>query len=139
MALVGLYRVLDIQPYLGVPHSYGTYDCITLIQQFYQIELGYNFSLPSYTPSRMWMKQYTTEFFDEWAAKYGKKVSLTDAQNYDLISFKSSKTNLLIHFGLYIKPNRMLHVEEGAHSRVDQLSDYWLQHLHAIHRYDKMV
>ena len=85
------------------------------------------------------MKKYTVEFLDEWASKYGKKVSLTDAKNYDLISFKSKKSNLLIHFGLYIKPNKMLHVEEGNTSRVDTLSDYWMEHLHAIYRHDKMV
>ena len=92
-------------------------------------------------PFRPWRinKQFTTEFLDEWAAKYGKKVSLTDAKNYDLISFKSKKSNLLIHFGLYLIPNRMLHVEEGKASQVEQLSDYWLQHLHAIYRHDKLV
>lgn len=125
--------------YIGIPHNYGSFDCITLVEQFYKQELGITIEIPPYTPSRAWMKQYNTESFDEAASKYGKKVLLTDAKNYDLISFKSSKTNLLIHFGLYIKPNRMLHVEEGKTSQVGQLSDYWLQHLHALYRYDKMV
>jgi cell wall-associated NlpC family hydrolase len=128
-----------LENYIGITHAYGKYDCITLVQQFYERELGCSFNIPIYNHSRLWMKQYTADFLDEWAYKYGKKVSLTDAQNYDLISFKSKNSNLLIHFGLYIKPNRMLHVEEGKTSRVDQLSDYWLQHLHAIYRHDKMV
>lgn len=129
----------NIQRYLGMPHIYGSYDCIVLVQQFYEKELGCSFDLPTYPHSRQWMKQYTIDFLDERASKYGKKVSLTDAQDYDLISFKSKKSNLLIHFGLYIKPNRMLHVEEGKASQVEQLSDYWLQHLHAIYRHDKLV
>ena len=129
----------NIQNYLGIPHNYGHYDCVTLVQQFYEKELACSFNLPEYPHSRIWMKQFTTEFLDEWAAKYGKKVSLTDAKNYDLISFKSKKSNLLIHFGLYLIPNRMLHVEEGKASQVEQLSDYWLQHLHAIYRHDKLV
>jgi len=128
-----------IDRYLGIKHDYGKYDCVTLVQQFYEQELGCSFNLPAYPHSRLWMKQYTVDFLDEWASKYGKKVSLTDAQNYDLISFKSKKSNLLIHFGLYLKPNRMLHVEEGKTSQVEQLSDYWLQHLHAIYRHDKLV
>ena len=37
------------------------------------------------------------------------------------------------------EPNRMLHVEEGKTSQVEQLSDYWLGHLHAIYRHDKLV
>ena len=129
----------NIQNYIGIPHVYGSFDCIILVHQFYERELGYSFSIPTYEHSRAWMKQYDTVFLDEWASKYTKKVSLTCAENYDLISFKSNKSNLLIHFGLYIKPNRILHVEEGKTSRVDQLSNYWLQHLHAIYRYDKMV
>jgi cell wall-associated NlpC family hydrolase len=128
-----------ITSYLGIKHCYGVYDCITLVQQFYEKELGCSFDIPAYTHSRQWMKEYTTDLFDERASKYGIKVSLTDAKNYDLISFKSKKSNLLIHFGLYIKPNRMLHVEEGKSSQVEQLSDYWLQHLHAIYRHDKLV
>lgn len=129
----------NIHKYIGIPHSYGNTDCITLVQQFYLQELGCSFDIPTYLPSRQWMKQHTVDSFDEWASKYGKKVSLTDAKNYDLISFKSKKSNLLIHFSLYIKPNKMLHVEEGKSSQVDQLSDYWLQHLHAIYRHDKLV
>jgi cell wall-associated NlpC family hydrolase len=125
--------------YIGIPHSYGQSDCITLINSFYKKELNIVFDVPSYPSSRAWLKEYTVDFLDEWAAKYAKKVSLTDAKNYDLISFKSRKTNLLIHFGLYIKPNRMLHVEEGKTSQVDQLSSYWLQHLYAIYRHEKMV
>lgn len=128
-----------VNSYLGIKHCYGSYDCITLVQQFYENELSCSFNLPVYPHSRLWMKKYTVEILDEWASKYGKKVSLTDAKNYDLISFKSKKSNLLIHFGLYIKPNKMLHVEEGNTSRVDNLSDYWMEHLHAIYRHDKMV
>jgi cell wall-associated NlpC family hydrolase len=128
-----------ISSYLGIKHAYGSYDCITLVQQFYENELNCSFNIPVYPSSRLWVKKYTVEFLDEWASKYGKKVSLTDAKNYDLISFKSKKSNLLIHFGLYIKPNKMLHVEEGNTSRVDNLSEYWLEHLHAIYRHDKMV
>lgn len=128
-----------IESYLGIKHDYGIFDCVTMVQQFYEKELNCSFNLPTYPHSRLWMKKYTVEFLDEWASKYGKKVSLTDAQNYDLISFKSKKSNLLIHFGLYIKPNRILHVEEGKTSRVDQLSDYWIDHLYAIYRHDKMV
>jgi hypothetical protein len=125
--------------YIGIPHKYGSFDCITLVHCFYEKELNCVFDMPAYPKSRSWMKEFTTNFFDEWAYKYGKKVLLTDAENYDLISFKSKKSNLLIHFGLYIKPNRMLHVEEGKTSCVELLSDYWLQHLHAIYRHDKMV
>jgi cell wall-associated NlpC family hydrolase len=128
-----------LKKYIGKPHNYGIFDCISLIQQFYKTELGCDFDLPNYSPSRKWMTQCTTTFFDEWADKYGKKVSLTDAKNYDLISFKSPRSNFLMHFGLYIKPNKLLHIEEGKLSQLELLSDYWIARIYAIYRHDKLV
>ena len=125
--------------YIGIKHQYGIFDCIILVQQFYKNELGVSLDLPPYSHSAAWMKQFTTTNFDERASKYGTKVPLTGARNYDLIVFKSAKSELLIHFGIYIMPNKMLHVEEGMTSRIDTLSDYWLSQLHAIYRHDKLV
>jgi cell wall-associated NlpC family hydrolase len=125
--------------YLGKKHQYGVMDCITLVHSFYTKELGVSFDLPPYSYSRRWMKEFSTESFDARASKYGKKVSLTDAKNYDLISFKSVKSNLLIHFGIYLIPNRMLHVEEGSSSCIDNLSSYWVDRIHAIYRHDNLV
>jgi cell wall-associated NlpC family hydrolase len=125
--------------YIGHKHQYGIFDCIILVQQFYKNELGVSFDLPPYPHSAQWMKEFTTTSFDERAAKYGTKVPLTGAKNYDLIVFKSEKSELLIHFGIYIMPNKMLHVEEGMTSRIDTLSDYWLSHLYAVYRHDSLV
>lgn len=125
--------------FIGIPHSYGTFDCITLVQQFYSIELGLTFEVPPYSHSRHWMRNFTDETVDAWASKYAQKVTLTAAKNYDLISFKSDKTNHIIHFGLYITPNKLLHVEEGKTSRIDTLTDYWVSCIHAIYRHDKLV
>lgn len=125
--------------YLGRKHQYGVCDCITLIKEFYTVELNLPFSLPDYPSNRHWFKTFSTDSVDEWASKYSKKVSLTDIQNYDLIVFKSEKSNLVIHFGLYIAPNKMLHVEEGSVSRLDNITDYWLSRLYAIYRYNELV
>lgn len=125
--------------YIGHKHSYGHFDCIILVQQFYTTELGVSFDLPPYSHSRAWMREFTTDSFDERASKYGTKVPLTGAKNYDLMVFKSDKSDLLIHFGIYLMPSRMLHVEEGSTSRIDNLSDYWLNHLHAVYRHDNLV
>lgn len=125
--------------YLNIPHSYADTNCITLIQRFYSVELGLQFELPSYPSSRSWMKQFSISSIEQWAAKYAKKVSLTDIKNYDLMVFKSEKSNLVTHFGLYIEPYRILHVEEGSTSRLDYLTDYWLSQLYAIYRHNELV
>jgi len=125
--------------YLGHKHEYGKFDCIQLVKQFYSAELGVSLDLPPYPHSRLWMREFTTVNFDERATKYGTKVPLTCAKNYDLMVFKSEKSNLLTHFGLYIMPNQMLHVEEASTSCIEILSDYWLQQLYAVYRHDSLV
>lgn len=131
--------MLNVLPYLNIQHQYGTSDCICLVQSFYKNELGVSFDLPPYSYSKHWMKDFTTDSFDDRASKYGKKVSLTEAKNYDLISFKSKKSNLLTHFGIYLVPYKMLHVEEGRSSCIEPLSSYWLDRVHAIHRHNDLV
>lgn len=125
--------------YIGHKHEYGVFDCIILVQQFYKNELGVSLDLPPYPHSSSWMRHFTTASFEERASKYGTKVPLTGAKNYDLIVFKSDKSELLIHFGIYIMPNKMLHVEEGMTSRIDTLSDYWLNYLYTVYRHDSLV
>ena len=128
-----------VQKYLGLYHSYEDINCITLIKNFYFLELNLQFSLPDYPVSRHWIKQFTTTSIDSWAAQCAKKVSLTNAKDYDVIAFKSEKTNLVIHFGMYLMPSKMLHIEEGGISRVETLSDYWVENIHSIYRHDSLV
>ena len=128
-----------VQKYLGLYHSYEDINCITLIKNFYFLELNLQFSLPDYPVSRHWIKQFTTTSIDSWAAQCAKKVSLTNAKDYDVIAFKSEKTNLIIHFGMYLMPSKMLHIEEGGISRVETLSDYWVENIHSIYRHDSLV
>lgn len=128
-----------VQKYLGLRHQYGVIDCIELIRLLYTDELSLEFPLPTYVKSRAWMKQFTTENVDEWALKAFVKVELTDARDYDVMSFKSTKTNHIIHFGLFLKPTKLLHIEEGGVSCVETLSEYWMNRLCTVYRHEKMV
>ena len=128
-----------VHKYIGIRHSYDEINCITLIKNFYHTELNLQFSLPNYPLSRHWIKEFTTVSIDKWAAQCAKKVSLTNAKDYDVIAFKSEKTNLIIHFGMYLMPSKMLHIEEGGISRVETLSDYWIESIHSIYRHDSLV
>jgi cell wall-associated NlpC family hydrolase len=113
-------------------------DCIELIRQFYKQELNINFPLPTYPKSNEWMKHFSAESVDQWASTCFVKVKLTDAQNYDVMAFKSEKSNLIIHFGLFLKPTKMLHIEEGGVSHVETLSDYWVKRIHSFYRHVNM-
>ena len=125
--------------YLGHRHVYGQMDCIELIRIFYKHELKLDFNLPAYTKSRQWMKDFSTEGVDKWASTYATKVNLTDARDYDVIAYKSNKSNLIIHFGIYLAPVGMLHIEEGGVSCVETLSDYWVEKIHTLYRHGSMV
>ena len=128
-----------VQKYLGLKHQYGQVDCIELIRDFYANELKINFDLHNYTHSRAWMKTFHTDKVDEWASKCSIKVKLTDAKNYDVMVFKSEKHEFVIHFGMFLMPSKLLHIEEGGCSCVQTLSGYWINRLHAIYRHNDMV
>ena len=128
-----------VHKYIGIRHSYNEINCITLIKNFYHTELNLQFSLPNYPLSSHWIKEFTTVSIDKWAAQCAKKVSLTNAKDYDVIAFKSEKTNLIIPFGMYLMASKMLHIEEGGLSRVETLSDYWIENIHSIYRHDNLV
>ena len=128
-----------VQEYLGLRHKYGQVDCIELIRNFYKNELKLDFDLPAYPHSRAWMKHFHTSKVDEWASKCSIKVKLTDAKNYDVMVFKSEKYELVTHFGMFLMPSKLLHIEEGGCSCVQTLSEYWMNRLHAIYRHNDMV
>ena len=128
-----------VQDFIGFCHSYDDINWITLIKRFYDSKLNLQFSLPEYPLSKHWIKEFTTVSIDKWAAQCAKKVSLTNAKDYDVIAFKSEKTNLVIHFGMYLMPSKMLHIEEGGISRVETLSDYWVETIHSIYRHNSLV
>jgi|TARA_B100000035_G_C21027750_1_gene566945 cell wall-associated NlpC family hydrolase len=128
-----------VQKYLGLKHEYGTVDCIELIRLFYKNELSIEFPLPPYPHSRAWLKHFSTEHVDRWASTCALKVKLTDAENYDVIAFKSLNSNLVMHFGLFLKPTQILHIEEGGVSRIETLSNYWVKRIYALYRHESMV
>lgn len=128
-----------VHEHLGFKHEYGNVDCIELIRNFYLTELNISFDLPSYPQSREWLKCFSTKHIDLWASKCAYKVKLTEAKNYDVMVFKSEKSDLVIHFGMYLMPSRMLHVEEGGFSCIQSLSQYWVDRLHAVFRHNDMV
>lgn len=130
---------MNIQDYLFLQHKYGSMDCVQLITLYYKNELGIDLELPAYPHSRNWMRVFSTDSVDLWANSNAQKICLTAAKNFDLMVFKALRSSTLIHFSMYLKPNKMLHVEEGAASRIDTIDDYWLPRLYAIYRHNDLV
>jgi cell wall-associated NlpC family hydrolase len=124
--------VHNIQRYIGLPYEYGNVDCIKLLQTFYSQELGISIDLPSYTFSKRWYYNFTLSEIDEWASKYATKVSLTNIKTYDLIVFKNK--NVAQHFGMYITPFKLLHIETNSLSCVKTLNQSDLDSIYGIYR-----
>lgn len=112
-------------------------DCILLVRTFYQEELGIDFILPEYSFSKRWILDFRVERFEKEIKGIAKKIPLTSAGNYDLLVFKHK--DYIMHFGIFLKPNRMLHIEEGRTSSIDTLSDYWMESLHGVYRHNDLV
>ena len=132
----------NISKYLGYYHNYLEINCITIINDFYKKELNIDDIekiIPSDIKNRNWMKKISLEQIDEWALTYGKKVSLTEARDFDVMIFKSIKLQRPIHFSMFFKPCNMLHLEEGSTSRYESISNEWRKCLHAIYRHRSLV
>ena len=129
----------DLTPYLHNKHNYEDTNCVSLLSCVYNDVLGIKLDIPDYPKSRKWLTAFTTDSVDSWALNCAIKVSLTDAKNYDLIVFKSSKSNRLTHFALYVEHNKMFHVEEDNYSKIELLSDYWRDNIYAVYRHEQMV
>ena len=132
----------NISKYLGYYHNYLEINCITIINDFYKKELNIDDIekiIPSDIKNRNWMKKISLEQIDEWALTYGKKVSLTEARDFDVMIFKSKRFQRPIHFSMFFKPCNMLHLEEGSTSRYESISNEWRECIHAIYRHRALV
>lgn len=127
------------EKYLNLKHIYGTLDCIILVKLFYKQEFNIEITLPDYSKSKTWMREYDVDKLDSTILKYCSKLYLTDTKNYDLITFKSLNSSQIIHFGIFLSPLKMLHVEDGSISKIDNLNKYWLDHYYASYRHESLV
>ena len=132
----------NIIKYIGIQHSYIGINCISILHNFYKNELNID-CIADLTPDnikdRKWMKTITLQQIDEWALKHSIKVPLTEAQDFDVMIFKSIKFQRPIHFGMFLKPCNILHLEEGRTSRYETISNEWRNCLHAIYRHTSLV
>ena len=132
----------NIIKYIGIQHSYIGINCISILHNFYKNELNID-CIADLTPDnikdRKWMKTITLQQIDEWALKHSIKVPLTEAQDFDVMIFKSIKFQRPIHFGMFLKPCNILHLEEGRTSRYETITNEWATCFHAIYRHHSLV
>lgn len=127
------------EQYLNIKHEYGVFDCIILVKQFYKQEFNIDIELPIYPASKLWMREYSTHNIDNTVLKYYTKLLLTDTKNCDLIVFRSLNSNYITHFGIYLQPFKLLHVEANSISKIENLTEYWIKRFYAAYRHQTLV
>jgi len=121
--------------YLGIRHDYLKTNCISLIKLIYEKEkvnslledvcsfLG--FTEGKVTNSQTWSTELNMVALNDWLDKNTKKVSLTTMQEYDVIVFKSARSNFVKHLGMYIGNNKFIHLSENDYSKIDEYGHLW--------------
>ena len=74
-------KEIDLYKYIGIHHEYGKTDCITLVTDFYENEFDIKIALPSYSNSRSWMREFTTDNIDAWAINNANKINIYGNNN----------------------------------------------------------
>jgi len=122
---------MSILPYMDIKHEYGTFDCVELIKQFYEKELGILIELPKYPKSDEWMTEMSIGYIDEHLLNYFIKIDLQNVKKYDLLVFRNK--NKIIHFAIYIPTFRMFHILKGSYAKIDIINDLWLKRLYNVY------
>lgn len=130
-------------PYLNIKHDWHGINCITLIEDIYDKNLGFNFddvwkrlNIGKQFKNK-WGLIYTKDILEKEFSENWKKIPITHLQEYDLLFFIIN--NRPYHFGMYIDCNRFIHVEIKSYCTISYLDDNFRIALKGIYRHEKLV
>ena len=123
----------NIQYYIGRDSKLGEWDCIALVEKFYEKEIGVKIKLPTYS-SFDDIYKYTSEYLEDYVKDKFIKISLDNARSKDIIVFTSKGNNKLFHFGIFFMPHYILHIEKNGKSIYEPLSDRYRDRVHCLLR-----
>lgn len=132
----------EYNKYIGIKHNYSVDNCITIIQHYFEDELGIDIFNEIYKEAnidikgitRRWRFHISLQKVIEIANKYSYEVPLTEMQEHDFLIFSDEKGRPY-HFGMYVGVNHFLHLQEGRTSRIELLNQEWRDSLSSIRRY----
>lgn len=119
---------------IGRPYVYGTFDCWSLVVDYYKQNLGIELSNDYPRIKEFW--RHGKPFFSQHYADEGL-VKVTDGkyEDGDVLMLQTDSSGEINHVGIYIGNDQFLHHPQDRLSKTDVYGGYWLKHtvLHLRH------
>jgi cell wall-associated NlpC family hydrolase len=124
--------------YLNKQHDYENYNCFTLVVDVFKQErnidlltaqrLGFseNFRLEN----KFSLRKIGLQLVDK-ESQFWKQVTITELQPFDILVFRKN----LLHFGIYIGNNKILHLPEESKTLVSEFDDSLRECVYGCYRY----
>jgi proteasome lid subunit RPN8/RPN11 len=119
-------------PLVGREFHFGTLDCYTLIQDYYQRELGIR--LPDFERTDGFWDRGENLYVDNFKEAGFHEVSINDMQPHDVVVMQI-RADLPNHGAIYIGDDLMLHHLYGRLSSRDVYGGYWKEATRLVLRY----
>ena len=111
-----------IRDYLGRRYEINKNDCLSLVCEFYDKELGIKIKKPKYNTAEDIYKYHVNDVLVNNLCK----VPLDKLYSKDILVFSTKNKRNLLHLGIFFQPNKVLHIEKDGISKYEDISDfYW--------------
>lgn len=114
--------------YVGRPYVFGIFDCMSLVNDFYEREYGIQIERFPELRQMEWWRHGFNHFGDNYASQGFVAVTDDSWQEGDLLMF-SVDSEVPNHVALYVTADIILHHVIGRLSRKDSLGGFWRSHL----------
>ena len=121
---------LELTKYLGHSYKLHEWDCITLVKKYYKNEYNIDIELPEYNSYNDIYKYSLSSI----QIPGFEKVGFDKIKEGCILVFNVKNKETLWHFGLFMPPVSMLHVEYNDETRIEQISDSYRERLGLILR-----
>lgn len=124
------------QPLLNLEFEEGWQDCFTLLQRYYQSEMGV--TVRDYARPSQWFMIPDFDFFERLFSREGF-VSVSNNPNDvligDTIMMALGRTSVINHVAIYVGRGLILHHLTGQKSRLDSYTGRWKERVKRVVRH----
>ena len=112
----------DSLKFLGHNYELHNWDCYSLICKFHGLK-------PIEYKTSSDIHNYTTADLGFIFNNKVNIISIDKIKNNDILVFATEKQKKLLHFGIFIAPDKMLHIAEGSVSSIQIISEAYRKRL----------
>lgn len=131
----------NIVKYLNILHNYSGTNCLALISQFYETELGIlmeeerllfnNFKIPDLKA----LREIPVE--KVYSLKNWSKINLTNIKEFDIIMY--TRHSKISHFSMYVGDLKILDLRQNSHSVLRHLNDTQRDSIESCFRHKQLA